>query len=266
MKKSRTTAAILAIFGGMFGIDRFYLGQYQLGIFLTFLTVFSFSAFGLPLAAIVGLLHGMFLLNSTDEDFDKKHNKSYFRQRGRTQQTRIQRENKKASRELREMDMQRERYAYKKQTKQRSNPFISSGIKKLKEYDLEGALKDFDEALEISPENIKVHYHMATAYSLKEDVSKSLFHLDKAISYGFKDKEKILNDDNLAYLRIQPEYESYKNNGYNLKAVKGIGPAKKEEVKDDVLLNQLNKLKDLRDRGLLSQKEFLYEREKLGRK
>lgn len=265
MKKSRTVAAMMAFLGGMFGVDRFYLGQHQLGIFFTFLTIIGISSFGIPIAALAGFLHGAYLLTSTDEQFDKKYNKGY-QNRNRKRQTRVQRENNRASRELRDMDMQREKYAYKKQTKQRNNPFLSSGAKKHKEYDLDGAILDYEQALELSPKNIKLHYNLASVYSLKENVKKSLYHLDEAIKLGFKDQEKILKADDLAYIRIQPEFEAFKNNGFKLRGTKGIEAPKSKGVKDDVLLTQLNKLKDLRDRGLLSQKEFLYEQEKLTRK
>ena len=261
MKKSRTTAAILAILGGWAGVDRFYLGQNIVGIVLLFMTFTGIASVGIPFAAIIGFLHAIVLLMSSDEAFDRRYNQDYRRRIKQKNQSRAQRENKRASRELREMDLQRERYAYKSKAKSRNNPFISSGRKKYKEYDLEGALADFTQALELSPNNAELHFDMAAVYSLKENTQKSLYHIDKAIALGVK-KDEFLSHDDFAFVRIQPKFEEFQNNGFRLKGVAKHIEAPKER-EGDVLLTQLNKLKDLRDRGLLSEKEFLYEKEKL---
>jgi len=267
MKKSRITAALLAFFVGSFGVDRFYLGQAPFGIFLTMLTIIGIRAFGWPLAGIIGVIHAMQLLTMSEERFDQKYNKGYNRRmqarRERGQNSGSQQRNRRVDKDMR---AERGRNNYKSQQKSRANPFIKSGQKKYKDYDLEGASADFEQALELSPGNRGLHFNMAAVYSLMEKKEKSFYHLEEAVKLGFKDFDKIQTHDDLAFLRIQKEFDSFKENGYSLKNVKGIAPPKEDLLQDDRLLTQLNKLKDLRDRGLLSEKEFVYEKEKLSRR
>lgn len=260
MKKSRIVAALLAFFGGAFGLDRFYLGQPQFGFFLVMLTLFTSVGMNFPAAALIGIFHAITLILMSDKQFDSRYNRRYTRQQkrrsspaGRATQDRI------------DMQVERHRNNYKKSDKKRANPFIKSAMKKYEEYDLEGALEDFNQAMEIAPANKNMHFSMAGIYSLKEKTDKSLYHLEQAIKLGFKDFEKINTHDDLAFLRIQPEFESFKANGYRHSSV-AIEAPKKDLLQDDRLLMQLNKLKDLRDKGLLSEKEFIYEKEKLSRR
>lgn len=64
--KSRTTAAVLAIFLGGLGIHRFYLGDTGLGlVYLLFSWTF--------IPAIVGLIEGIVFLTKSDEDFARQY-------------------------------------------------------------------------------------------------------------------------------------------------------------------------------------------------
>jgi len=266
MKKSRITAAVLAFLVGTFGIDRFYLNQAPLGIFLVLFTIMSITVFGWPLSGIIGVVHAFKLITMSDEKFDEKHNKKFL-QKERDRQARGQnRVNKNKSRTQKDMSVQREKYRYDKQSKSRANPFIKSGQSKYKEYNLEGAAEDFEQALELSPDNRGLHFNMASVYSLMEKKDKAFYHIEQAVKLGFKDFDKIKTHDDLAYLRIQPEFDAFKANGYFIKNVKGIEPPIDGLLQDDRLLTQLNKLKDLRDRGLLSEKEFVYEKEKISKR
>ena len=67
-------------------------------------------------------------------------------------------------------------------------------------------------ALKIDPKDVALHFNIAAAYSLTEDKDKGFYHLSEAVKYGFKDFEKITSHDDLAYLRIQPEFEEFKAN------------------------------------------------------
>lgn len=65
--KSRTTAAILAIFLGGLGVHRFYLGQTGLGIiYLLFFWTF--------IPAVVAIIDFLIWLTMTDEKFNEKYN------------------------------------------------------------------------------------------------------------------------------------------------------------------------------------------------
>jgi len=150
-----------------------------------------------------------------------------------------------------------------RQQRNRSNPFKKTGIQKYKDFEMEGAIEDFKQGLAIDPRDIALHFNIAAAYSLTEDKDRAFHHISEAVKHGFKDFEKINTHDDLAYLRIQPEFDAFKENGYKLsKQIKQV-PVKEEEVTDDVLLSQLNKLAEMRKKGLLSNDEFVLEKEKL---
>ena len=157
----------------------------------------------------------------------------------------------------------------------KSNPFKKSGITKYKDFDLDGAIADFEQGLAISEGDVALHWNIAAAYSLTEQKDKAFFHLNRAVELGFNDFEKIQTHDDLAFLRIQPEFEDFKANGYKLDAKqarqsresKRIDASEQtENLTDDILLSQLNKLAELRKKGLLSEQEFVTERKKLLRR
>lgn len=261
MKKSRVFAALLAIFGGVIGLHKFYLRDIGAGIFYL-MFFFIFARF--PITAILGIIEGISLLSMTDEKFDQKYNrnvKERFQQR-RTGSRTVQRETRK-------QPVTGGRYEVrKKPSRQRSNPFKKTAYKKYKEFDLEEALKDFQQAIEIAPEDKEIHFYMSAIYSLLEKKDKAFYHLDKSIQYGLKQTNKIMEMDDFAYLRIQKEFESFKNNGFRIvdSQTNGIDAPKEELVLDDLLLSRLNKLKELREKGLLSENEFLVEKQKIIRR
>lgn len=63
--KSKTTAGILAIFLGGFGVHRFYLGQWW-GVFYLL-----FCWAGIP--SLVGIVEGIIFLSSSDNDWNEKY-------------------------------------------------------------------------------------------------------------------------------------------------------------------------------------------------
>jgi len=262
MEKSKKVAALLAFLGGTFGLHKFYLNDPGSGIFYLILSALTFKFF--PIVLIIGVLDGIKLMSTSDQKFDIKYNKEKYAREKYERESRSPSTNK--SQTGRTMDMQRGQYKNRtRSSKNRPNPFINSGNKKFKEYDLEGALSDYDKAMEISPADKDLHFNLACIYSLKENKDKSLYHLEKSISLGYKNEERIKTIDELAYLRIQPEFESFVNNGYvRAKSTnQSIEGPEGEILQNDKLLAQLNKLKELRTKGLLSEKEFSYEREKL---
>jgi len=141
----------------------------------------------------------------------------------------------------------------------KNNPFRSSGLSKFKDYDYEGAIEDFTKALQINNEDIAVHFNLACSYSLTEQKDKALYHLDRAVALGFKDFEKIKTHDALAYLRIQDEFEGFEKSGFRLSGAQ----AGSRTTGDTALLDQLSKLADLREKGLLTEEEFVFQKKKL---
>jgi len=261
--KNKTTAGLFAIFLGWAGIHRFYLGQTGLGILYFFLMLVSFGA----ISGILGLIDAIVLFNMDENEFNHKYN----------QQSQGAQNFGPGNPTYRRGTNAQKRYAppppRNAQTAGRDlqNPYKINGIKKYKEFDLEGAIEDFKKGLEIHPKDISLHFNLACAYSLTEKVDLAYQHLDKAVSLGFNDFEKIKTHDDLAFVRIQDRFEEFKNNGFKLHGTVPLDTSKipelpkEEQIHDDVLLSQLKRLAELRDRGLLSEQEFIIEKKKLTR-
>lgn len=142
------------------------------------------------------------------------------------------------------------------------NPFKKSGIEKYKDYDYDGAIEDFTKALQIEDRDPAVHFNLGCAYSLTEQKDLAYKHLAKAVQTGFKDTEKIKTHDALAFLRVQDDFETFVASGYRWP----VGKSSKREttiVERPDLLQQLNQLAILRDKGLLSAEEFEVQKKKL---
>lgn len=274
-KKNRIVAAIMALIGGSLGIHKFYLGHIGQGILYLLMTFIISAGFKFPITMFLGIIDGIKLLSMSDSEFDEKYNK-LSGQRNRNirgssvnvnrRGDRIRNENRKSSAELTRMENSRKRYNYNKA--KTADPFIKSGEKKYKEFDLEGAEKDFIQALELNTNNSNLLFKLAGVYSLLEEKDKAYFYIEESINMGYKPQEELKTKGDFAFLRIQPDYEAFVQRGYKAETTKGIAAPKSDLLSggNDALLSQLNKLKDLRERGLLSDKEYLYEKEKLSRK
>jgi hypothetical protein len=98
--------------------------------------------------------------------------------------------------------------------------------------------------------------------------------LDKAVDYGFTDFQKIKTHDALAFLRIQSDFDAFEQNKFRLSPKEKERETQKatsnENYKDLLetdtepdLLDQLQRLSELRNRGLLSQEDFVKEKKRL---
>jgi len=89
--------------------------------------------------------------------------------------------------------------------------YLQLGRSDLAEFDLELAEMHFNKALMIQPDSGEVHYYIACIYSLNEDLAGALDNLKKAIKLGLSGRQRILEDDNLAFIRITKEFEEFKD-------------------------------------------------------
>lgn len=90
-----------------------------------------------------------------------------------------------------------------------------SGLSHLKDFDLELALADFQEAASISPEDPELYFYMACAHSVLENAWDGFQCLKEAVARGLRAKDLILEHDMLAYLRLDPAFESFKASGFS---------------------------------------------------
>jgi TM2 domain-containing membrane protein YozV len=253
--RSKTAAALFALFLGWAGIHRFYLGQVGLGILYFCLMFFGISF-------VLGIIDAVVFFGMDEQTFNRKYNTAegmvppvYQRMKGFPEAY------SRPGKSPRPMTYN---------NREPANSFKVNGIKKYKEFDLEGAIEDFKKGLEIQPQDISLHFNLACAYSLTEQVDKAYTHLDRAVALGFNDFEKIKTHDDLAFVRIQDRWEEFKQHGFRLQvpATPPEVPQTTEKdvpVHDDLLLAQLKRLSELRDRGLLSEQEFMIEKKKLTR-
>lgn len=245
--KKRIIAGLLALLLGAFGAHRFYLEDFGGGIFYLFLLFITRSFF--PVTVLLGLIEAFKIFNMSNKEFDEKYNKKYAKSR---------RNAKRGTAEHRNVrEVKRKKSFFPKR-----NPFKKSALEKYENYDFKGAISEYRKALDISPDDPELHFQIAKAYSLTENKELAFRHLDTAVQYGLKNVSRIDKDEDLAFLRIQAEYESFKNSNYRVKH-SSIGPAKKDLLDDDLLLANLNKLKELREKGFLSLDEFNIEKKKL---
>lgn len=260
--KNKTAAGLLALFLGVFGVHRFYLGQTGLGIFYIFL-MFIFG-----ISAILGLIDAIVLLTMDQEQFDRKYNKAYLDreyQYGRNYETVRPRQKYIDHRKQYPPPARRRPHPPIK----KKNPFKISGIQKYKDYDFEGAIEDFKKALSANSKDAAVHFNIACAYSITEQPDKAFYHISQAVENGFVDFDKIQEHDALAYVRIQDEFETFVKNGYKLASSKSPAappaadkPSKSDDLSGD-LLEQIKKLGELRDKGFLTEEEFVHQKKRL---
>ncbi len=270
--KSKFVAATLAFFLGMFGTHRFYLGQRFVGVlyaFAFFVTIMITVEEGVPaiaFPAILALVDSVLFGVMPKEEFDERYNRKYIRQQRRRQ----------------------ERPDYDRTPRQTPTPHKAtlselkrSGIEKFRDYNFEGAIDDFLQALEIEPNDPATHFNLACSYSILEDQIAAFEHLDLAVANGFNQFDKIKNHDALSFIRTQSKFDEFVKNNYRLpesdepeekfqlKEEKPISTpeekAKAEEILtlEDELLDQIIKLGQLRDKGILTEDEFMAQKQKI---
>lgn len=241
LKKEKDIAGILALIFGFIGLHRFYLGQRGKGILYLLLAFTGISA-------ILGLIDAFTFFSMDNKTFDIKYNRDFLR---------VLPKKKFKTSGKRNLDNAKPNKKGKFSL-DNGNIHVKSGKSKFLSYDYDGAILDFSKALDINPREIAAHFNIACAYSLNENIEKALFHLNKAVLYGFDDFEKIKTHDALAFLRVQPEFMLFLNNNFRLSG---------QNIKDEPLLNTENieKLEQLRLRGLLTDEEFNVQKMKISR-
>ena len=143
-------------------------------------------------------------------------------------------------------------------------PYKTKGVEEYKNYHYDDAIENFQKALEYNDKDVATHFNLACSYSLTEQADKAFEHIDKAVQLGFNDADKINTHDAFAFLRVQDKFQAFKNNGYRLGGMtKQKQTVKVEHEQHGNLLEDLKRLAEKRQQGLLSEQEFLLEKKKL---
>lgn len=275
--KKKEVAATLALFLGIFGVHRFYLGKRFLGILHFGLFMFSFMILmeeDVPLIifpAILGFIDAVLLFVMPKEEFDERYNKKWIKsdyaEPGRYRSY----GNAPALPAPATKTVEKERYFKKK------------GVQLFRQFRYEGAIEAFDEALEINFEDPSTHFNLACCYSLLNELDNSYYHLEKAVEFGFKDVNKVYTHRALSNLRADADFHFFVENGFKVSAedrmeaprsrtipvstpIKEDPPNRKEAEALDLdgdLLTQIVRLGELRDKGILTEEEFKVQKEKI---
>ncbi len=247
---------------------------------VAFFVFLMFMVFGGKVSAILPLVIIYFVIRSMMGNTDNRRGRDTRRydersRRAADQERRRYQEQRRYDEEQarrRRAEQMREDYNRRRRTAEREratrrttprvkkNPYKKTGVTKFNDYDYDGAIEDFKKALEIDASDISVHFNLACCYSLNEDKDNAFYHLSKAVALGYTDTKKIMEHDALAYLRIQDEFEAFKNNGFRIVESSNKTETKKENSN---LIEQLKRLQELRERGVLTEQEFVKQKEKL---
>lgn len=282
----------MAFFGGWIGLHRFYLGQ----VGLAFLYFIPF------LGGLLGMIDAISFLTMSQDQFDLKYNQDQYRPvtnqnayQGQQEAPRNDRERRyqerQRQRELRERDRrQKQQYGSRRQpSPERSATTHSTppahqfpagtaerkaGLRYFKDFEYDRAIVAFKKATELNPRDVASHFNLAASYSCEEEADKAFYHLDRAVGLGFEDFERIRAHDSFAYLRVQPTFADFAENGFRLAPDRAeeeqqmANPIAEEEMVqlpeiNDDLLDQLQRLATLKEKGLLTEVEFTTQKQRL---
>ena len=250
-RKNRWFAALMAVVFGFVGVHKLYLGKIGGFILYLFLFFMSVSIFFMPLTFIFGLIDSFKIMSMSDEEFDEKYNYGVPQgiPRGRLEKRREEQMTKYNRPQVNNINN------FKNKTK--ISTLKNSGLKKYKDFDLDDAILDFVKVLELNPKDSNTHFTVACAYSLTEQKEKAFRHLSLAVETGMDDVNRIITHDDLAFVRIQPEFDNFKKGGFRYTLMDN------NSTQQEAILHQLQKISDLRNRGLLSELDFNVERKKI---
>ncbi len=267
MKRKHVTT-VLALTLGLYGIHRFYLGQKLKGILHFSLAMFSGFLFfeeGAPLImlpAIIGLMDAILFMVMPQEEFDNRYNFNSVQQEQLAPQRRTRAYD--ARREEAPPAFEQSLYEERQWDEQ---PFKRTGVAKFNRHDYSGAIKDFLRALKDAPNDPDLHFNLACCYSIEEETMMSLYHLDKAIENGYKKFDKIHRHSFLSYIRQQPQFQEFVDNDYQLvnyyEEVEEALDEQPEGLELDGLIEQIKKLGELREKGILTEEEFREQKRRL---
>ena len=277
--KKKIVAAFLALFAGMFGVHRFYLQRWWHGVMylsLFFVSVIISAKEHAPVVLIpivLGLIDALLFFVMPQEDFDEKYNKKrlqdYQSQRYYEEDEAEEDPTALMERQERSNRASQPNKPGKKENK-KEDIFKRIGIEQFRSMNFEGAIESFMSALEDNLTSPSVHFNLACCYSMIENADKAFQSLEKAIESGFSDISKIHSHQALSFIRKQPEFEAFVANGYRV--VKQL-PVPQPNILDTTPLNlnesprdvldEVLHLGDLREKGLITEEEFVLQKKKL---
>ncbi len=250
--KSKHVAAVLAFFFGLWGVHRLYLGRRFWGIF-------NFAAFFIALLitieegfpwflvalAILAFVEGLLLAVMPHSEFDEKYNSG-------VPSSRKERKAMKAEEKRRQPEPAQARKA-------RGNYIIKDGFIAYRSGQYDQARKFFEDALQYDYNDPQTHFMLACCHALNKDAKQAYFHLASSVDFGFQEFEEIYHNEALTWLREQPDFDAFVQNGY--RQVSYLGSPKPDLLEsksyyDATILDRIADLGELLERGVITRDDF----------
>ncbi|MDQ3017051.1 MAG: NINE protein, partial [Bacteroidota bacterium] len=248
--KKKNVAAILALLFGVWGVHRFYLGNRFLGIayfvaffFSLMLTIEENGPFIVPIA-ILAFIEAVLLFVMPQNEFDAKYNKGVSSSKGMKQAAKAEKRRAAETPQAR---------------KSRGNFLIKDAFIAYRGGQYEMARKYFEDALQYDYNDPQTHFMLACCHSLGKDSKQAYFHLASAVDFGFQEFEEIYHNEALTWLRAQPDFDLFVQNGYRTIAhIITPQPDLLEEKSyyDTTVLDKIADLGELLERGVISKDDF----------
>ncbi|WP_273445455.1 NINE protein [Neolewinella agarilytica] len=283
---NKTLAGFFAFFLGMFGVHYFYIGKWwkgvlQMGAFWTFIFLADVARgpgedlFGMLIAITVlsAVITGITWWAMPEEKWRKKYDP----------------ESLAGERGFGAMGLP----APSKNTK----ALKAEGIRYYRSADYDLAIEAFLEAADADIADPGTHFNLACSYAQLGQYPESMRHLELSVTFGLPKPERIEKHPALAAMRKHTAFKNFRENNYrrlNLleagpKAVEAPTVIPKEETLEDFatppptvsdappreafsadtpppqpdLLEQITRLRELHDAGVLTQLEYQKQKERL---
>ena len=108
------------------------------------------------------------------------------------------------------------------------------------------AITIYKKVLALAPKDPVIHSNLAAAYSLTKQKEEAFNHLSKSVKYGYNNFRRITDSKSFEWLRNQPEFNNFVTNGYTFVP----------DSSDRSYISELKELIDLKEKGIISEKDF----------
>jgi len=143
--------------------------------------------------------------------------------------------------------------------KSRGNLIIKDAFITYKSGHYDMARKYFEDALQYDYNDPQTHFMLSCCHSLNKDAKQAYFHLASAVDFGFQEFEEIYHNEALEWLRNQPDFDAFVQNGYRQLAYLNKPKPDLLETKsyyDTTVLDRIADLGELLERGVISKDDF----------
>ena len=252
-------AIVFAVTLGWCGVHRFTLGQWQLGLVHIFLFVVSMAAFEgtflaatpwMTLSALLGYATALWWWRMGSEEFADRY---------------LELADEDAATEVKGKYLNGTARPNPRVVSRRQRRRVLAEAAQLYEgFDYAAAAARYEEALDMDLADGDSRVLAARCYSLLEDDAAAYRNLRRAVQLKAGNLALVERDASFAWLRTRPDFERRKRAGYAAVGADADGdaPAALPPPGDNVL-DRLEQLGRLRERGLLDDDEFTREKRRL---